>query len=131
MTEDKKKRVIEILTADTAAKTLVECAKEFAAESQVSTSQMRSFFAEVKRCELKMRNSTGPALESGRRSLMLLVPKLAYAAKRHGDKFYDFKDLVSFCAISVAKEADDKRFCSMFAKFVDFFEAIVAFAKKS
>lgn len=84
--------------------------------NELTTSQIRKFFGEVKRQQVKGYNST---------EFMLLKPKLAYAVGRVGDKdakINDFNDVISNAIDEVTSIEDFKRF-------IKIFEAIVAYHK--
>ncbi|OJV38784.1 MAG: type III-A CRISPR-associated protein Csm2 [Bacteroidales bacterium 36-12] len=83
---------------------------------ELTTSQLRKFFGEVKRQQVKGYN---------RIEFLLLKPKLAYAVGRVGDadaKINDFNDVISN-AVDNVKSNDD------FKRFIKIFEAIVAYHK--
>lgn len=94
------------------------------AESQLTTSQLRKFFGEVKRQQM-----TGYK-ES---SFVLLKPKLAYAVGRakDGKKYYKIEDLYNVLSKAIdvvtSKETKDKQ--KAFRNFISIFEAIVAYHK--
>lgn len=98
-------------------KTKVERAK-------LTTTQLRRFFGEVKRQQLKGYDET---------NFILLKPKLAYAVGRAKDskaKINDFYFVISKaidCVKADTKEESDKRF----KNFIKIFEAIVAYHKAS
>ncbi len=84
------------------------------ARAKLTTTQLRKFFGEVKRQQLRGYNST---------DFILLKPKLAYAVGRVKDanaKINDFYFVIAD-AIDKVKNADD------FKRFIKIFEAIVAF----
>ncbi|MDO9154256.1 MAG: type III-A CRISPR-associated protein Csm2 [Paludibacter sp.] len=84
--------------------------------TELTTSQIRKFFGEVKRQQVKGYNST---------DFMLLKPKLAYAVGRVGDKdakINDFNDVIS-------KAIDEVTYSDDFKRFIKIFEAIVAYHK--
>lgn len=97
-------------------------------EKELTSSQLRKFFGEVKRQQM-----TG-YVES---SFVLLKPKLAYAVGRAKSdsnktiKFYKIEDLYNVLAdaidIVVGKETVDKN--KAFRNFISIFEAIVAYHK--
>ena len=100
---------------------LVEKAEQLARElseikrdrDKLSTSQIRNIYGAVKKMQMKGELDT--------HKLAMLKPKLAYTAKRHGMGAEKLKDVLTD-AISFV-ENDLKNF----NRFVDFFEAILAY----
>lgn len=90
--------------------------KVFVERKKMTTSQLRKFFGEVKRQQIKGYNPT---------EFILLKPKLAYAIGRVSDnkaKINDFQFVISN-AIDKVNNADD------FFRFIKIFESIVAYHK--
>lgn len=95
-------------------------------ESKLTTSQLRKFFGEIKRQQIKgYKEST----------FILLKPKLAYAVGRANDgkKYYKIEDLYNVLSLAIdivaSPETEDKE--KAFHNFIDFFEAVVAYHKKA
>lgn len=94
--------------------------------AKLTTSQLRKFFGEVKRQQIKGYRES---------SFILLKPKLAYAVGRANDgkKHYKIEDLYNVLSeaidIVVSPETKDKE--KAFHNFIAFFEAIVAYHKKA
>jgi len=82
----------------------------------ISTSQIRNIFSDMK----KMNN-----FEKNKRELILLRPKLAYVAGRHGKRTIEMVDLQKVMDECIQKINDEKSF----QNFQDFFEAILAYHK--
>ena len=82
----------------------------------LTTSQIRNIYGAVKKMQMK-----GGELDTHK--LLMLKPKLAYAAKRHGSGVETLKDVLTQ-AIDLVGD-DSKKF----NRFVDFFEAILAYHK--
>jgi CRISPR-associated protein Csm2 len=81
----------------------------------LTTSQIRNVYGFVKQMEMRGFNSA---------EFVLLKPKLAYAAARaNADGARQLRDVLSW-AIDEVGEDEQK-----FARFVDFFEAILAYHK--
>ena len=100
------------------AEKLVATAQEighYLARQRLSTSQIRNIFGEVKRMQ---------ASGYDRGSLILLKPRLAYAAGRHGGAVKDLRDVL-VAAIDVVDDA------TKFKNFVNFFEAILAYHREA
>ena len=118
-TPDTIKRVIQ-----QGGKTLVEAAEKLGKEFQVgglTTNQIRNVYGMVKQMEMQ-------GFDLNR--FILLKPKLAYAEARAGVKgAFQFKEVMT-CAIEEVVESDDsERHKEKFARFIDFFEAILAYHK--
>lgn len=108
-------------------KDAVEFAEELAKEivsNYMTTSQIRNFFGEVRRIQMK-------GIKNEKVAFLLLKPKLAYAAKRHDNKgIRQFKDIITKSHEIVMEVKDDeKKFLERFKNFVDFLEAILAYHK--
>ena len=80
----------------------------------LTTSQIRNIYGAVKKMQMK-----GGELDTHK--LLMLKPKLAYAAKRHGGGVDTLKDVLTQAIDLVGN--DSKKF----SRFVDFFEAILAY----
>ena len=79
----------------------------------LTTSQIRNIYSAVKKMQMKGELDT--------HKLLMLKPKLAYAAKRHGGGVDTLKDVLTQAIDLVG--SDSKKF----DRFVDFFEAILAY----
>lgn len=115
-----RKDITDILSGND--EKLVEDARimgEYLVRGEVSTSQIRNIFSKVKRMKSYEKNKT---------DLLLLRPKLAYVAGRHGKRkgkeltgaIVDLQVILDEC---IRKIKDEKSF----KKFQDFFEAILAY----
>lgn len=94
---------------------------------QVTTSQIRNIFGTVRQIEMNWNNEP----ERSYRQAVLLKPKLGYAAARErGQGLKDLEAVLSpaLDAIMEAKTKEQKHDC--FKRFVEFFEAILAYHKK-
>jgi len=118
--EEIKKELPSILGGD--SKKLVENARrlgEHLGGGQLSTSQIRSIFSEVK----QMRE-----YEKDKHRLNLLRPKMAYTAGRHGKMkggkltgpIVDLQEILDKCIERISSEEE-------FENFKSFFEAILAY----
>lgn len=115
----------------------VESAKEIVTSAQawgaylqgegLTTAQIRSIFGEVRRIEMSWPvNTTSEAAE---RDLILLKPKLAYQAERDAEKnrrSQPVRKLESILQPAIDLVEGDR---GRFQRFVDFFEAILAYHK--
>ncbi len=79
----------------------------------LTTSQIRNIYGAVKKMQMRGELDT--------HKLVMLKPKLAYAAKRHGGGVETLRDVLTQAIDLVGN--DSKKF----NRFVDFFEAILAY----
>lgn len=110
-----KETIEKIIRGDT--KKLVEVAEEWGKHLEshgLTTSQIRNVFGSVKKMEMK-------GFEE--RELLLLKPKLAYAAGRPGSK-KGTKDMSNILSIAIDYVGDSQKH---FENFCNFFEAILAY----
>ncbi len=100
-----------------------DAAKSFVQKDKIKTNQVRNVFGEI----VKMRTEYGQSkkYEVIRRSMILLKPKLAYAAARQ-KSMENFKDTFNKL-IELVESAEDKN--EAVERFFDFTEAIVAYHK--
>ena len=114
-----------IMTADESGKELVEFADRVAerlVRDGLSRAQIRNIFSEVRQIEAIWHGErAGEAL----RRLNMLKPKLAYLSKRTEQAAYLREVLTE--AIDRVNQAGDERREEAFGRFVDFFEAILAY----
>lgn len=114
--------VLTAIIVEGDAQTLVEQADSLGHElaEPLSTSQIRSLFAEVRQIEADWQHDS----ERAHRRLILLKPKMAYRARREsGQGVTRLVDVLRPCIDLV--EGDSVRF----RRFVEFFEAILAYHK--
>lgn len=95
----------------------------------LTTSQIRAIFGEVRQIEAKLKISQlqGTASEiKVWNKLRLLIPKMAYRAKKEGD---GVKNLASVFepAINLVLDGEPEKRLERFERFVNFFEAILAY----
>lgn len=97
---------------------LVKEAEKFGEQlaRNLTTSQIRNIYGAVKKMQMK-----GGELDTHK--LLILKPKLAYAAKRHGGGVETLKDVLTQAINFVENNPAN------FNRFVDFFEAILAYHK--
>jgi CRISPR-associated protein Csm2 len=122
LTEEKLKTIIT--KGD--AKTLVECAETIGKTlaRQLTTSQIRAIFGEVRRIEGEWESSEPARRAKASQNLILLKPKMAYRAKK--EKGRGVEDLVSVLSPAIDYVGDSP---DNFSRFVEFFEAILAYHK--
>ena len=91
----------------------------------VKTSQLRAFYSAVNRIRVQFQraNDFSPEIE---RSLILLKPKLAYAAGRHPRQLRDFRNFMER-AIDGVVGSNGK--VQALTNFFDLLEAVVAYHK--
>lgn len=94
----------------------------------LTTSQIRSLFGEVRQIQGEW------SMEGGReralRRLILLKPKMAYRArKERGMAVKALVDILNPALDAVVDEKDPKKQSENFTRFVEFFEAILAYHK--
>ncbi len=114
------KQIEQIITDPSGAETLVRCANEIGqalAQQKLTTSQIRAIFGEVRRIEGDWKINA----ERANRSLILLKPKMAYRAKKEGRVVANLVSVLEPAIDQVGREKGN------FARFVDFFEAILAY----
>lgn len=113
---------------------LVDTAKEVgnSLARQLTTSQIRNIFGEVRRIQMNWPADATKDMEKADeafRSIVLLQPKLAYQAKRErGRGVEELQMVLDPCIDQIRKAPADKRKL-YFTRFVDFFEAILAYHK--
>ena len=110
--------------------TLVDTAKATgtALARQLTTSQIRNIFGEVRRIEMDWSPTKVDADDAFRR-VVLLQPKLAYQAKRErGRGVEELQQVLEPCIEEIRKAPKEQRRL-YFQRFVDFFEAILAYHK--
>jgi CRISPR-associated protein Csm2 len=127
-----------IITNDNATEKLVTWADTIGSQLKkqgLTTSQIRAIFGEVRQIEAVWgtENQTKKD-ETGRswalRKLYLLKPKMAYRARRERGKAVQALVSVLDPALDeVIKEKDPNKQNSNFRRFVEFFEAILAYHK--
>lgn len=95
----------------------------------LSTSQIRAIFGEVRQIEAKLKISQLQNTASETKvwnKLRLLIPKMAYRAKKEGE---GVKNLASVFepAITFVLDGEQQKRMERFEHFVNFFEAILAY----
>ena len=110
------------------AENIDELAKELGRQFvEIKANQIRNIFSEVKRLQLEWRKSK--KYENVERGLILLKPKLAYAAgkaKEGRQNLEPFKQTMDEAINSVVNSTDHENALN---NFFDFVEAIVAYHK--
>lgn len=95
-------------------------------DEKLTTAQIRSIFGEVRRIEMGWPVNTVD--QAAERALILLKPKLAYQAERDAEKnrSQPVRKLESILQPAIDMVQSDR---ARFQRFVDFFEAILAYHK--
>ena len=120
-------RITSIMTADASGKELVQFAQETAqrlVRSNLRNTQIRNIFTEVRKIEA-MRNQNPTA---AMRRLQMLKPKLAYQAARQR-QVEGLRDVLIDAIDVVEAQTDEKKRSEAFQRFMDLFEAILAYHK--
>lgn len=133
MTTIPEQDIKKIVTNSEEAELLVKQAKQFgealaSKELGLTTSQIRALFGEVR--QIQGLWSMGNAQQSqARRRLILLKPKMAYRAKKESG--IAVKKLVEVLepALNYVVTAQTDEQAANFTRFVEFFEAILAYHK--
>jgi CRISPR-associated protein Csm2 len=127
--EDDIKTIITEYNID-GAKKLVEYSDNFgkhlAKVKKLKTTQIRNAYGSMKKLEM-----TGWNHQTAQ-SLLLLKPRLAYAAGRHGGGVEDLKHVITKAIDFIFDDEinkDEKMKKQSFQRFCQFFEAIVAYHK--
>jgi CRISPR-associated protein Csm2 len=121
-----------IVADPSGAETMVKCADQLGRDLKnqgLSTNQIRSLFGEVRQIQAQW--SMGDAQQQlARRRVVLLKPKMAYRSRRErGKGVQDLVAVLDPALNEVIKEKDPKRQREAFQRFVEFFEAILAYHK--
>lgn len=122
----------QIITDPDGAEALVREAKRFGKDLKdagLTTNQIRALFGEVRQIQAQW--SMGQAQrQQARRRLILLKPKMAYRARRESGRAVEQLVAVLDPALDlVVSEQDSEKQDEHFARFVEFFEAILAYHK--
>jgi len=116
----------DLMQSSGSYKNAIEFAEQFGEEivrQGLTTSQIRNFFGEVRRIQMK-------GILQEKTAFLLLKPKLAYAAKRAEKKGANmFKSIVLKAHDVVMEAKNNAEFETRFKNFVDFLEAILAYHK--
>lgn len=95
----------------------------------LATSQIRALFGEVRQIEAQW-GSSSQGRQIAVRRLVLLKPKMAYRARRErGRAVQELVDTLKPALELVIQEKDETKQGANFKRFVEFFEAILAYHK--
>jgi len=121
-----------IITDPNGAETLVREADKLGkelAKQRLATTQIRALFGEVRQIEAQWQMGDKQRKKAERR-LILLKPKMAYRAKRErGRGVRELVNVLDPAIDLVIDEKDPQKKQEHFQRFVDFFEAILAYHK--
>ena len=118
-------------------KALVDLCKKLGdnlASAQLATSQIRGIFGAVRSMQARWESEHSASQAQGFRELLLLKPKLAYQEVRHrpargGQNAVAMLRAYLDPAINAVAEADVQGRQERFRRFLDFFEALLAYHK--
>jgi CRISPR-associated protein Csm2 len=95
--------------------------------SRLTTSQIRAIFGEVRQIQAQW-GMGGENRQRARRRLVLLKPKMAYRARREpGRAVEELVSVLDPAVDLVVAESDSETQDGHFQRFVEFFEAILAY----
>jgi len=122
-----------IITDPDGARVLVARANEIGRELKeinLTTSQIRALFGEVRQIEAQWSMENDQQKQKALRRFILLKPKMAYRAKRErGRAVQELVSVLDPAVDLVVREPDRKKQEENFRRFVEFFEAILAYHK--
>ena len=121
-----------IITDPEGAKLLVQRADELGKEfyhKRLTTNQIRALFGEVRRIQAQWLSPGASAEDKrqARRQFILLQPKMRYRARSGKRVVGDLVNVLQPALQLVIDEPDEDRQQQNFQRFVDFFEAILAY----
>ncbi len=117
------------LIAEDDAKLLIETAEAIGkqmADDRVTTNQVRNIFGAVRQLQLRWRFQDAPDADKAFRQVMLLRPKIAYQAKRTAN-LANLKTALDEAINTIGAETDKEKRFMRFQRFVEFFEAVLAY----
>lgn len=94
-------------------------------EKNLTTSQIRNVFGQVRQIEMRWRQEPAESY----RQAVLLKPKLAYYSKRH-QPLEPLAEVLSQALDLMSQGEDAEERHRRFQRFVEFFEAVLAYHKK-
>lgn len=122
----------EIITEQNSANALITQANNLGEEFKnqgMTTSQIRAIFSEVRQIQ-GMWGISPESREKALRRFTLLKPKMAYRArKERGNAVRSLVEVLDPAADLVIQEKDTEKQDDNFQRFVEFFEAILAYHK--
>lgn len=126
---DFDRSVAHQLIVDGDVEVLVDVARKVGRElsRNLTTSQIRNIFGEVRRIEMNWQKDSGDEAAQSYRQAVLLEPKLAYQARRERGRGVEELESVLRPCLEEIRNAPAVRRREYFGRFVDFFEAILAY----
>jgi CRISPR-associated protein Csm2 len=122
-----------IITDPNGAQVLVTNANEIGAKlyaMRMSTSQIRALFGEVRQIQAQWNMEGAENRQKALRRLVLLKPKMAYRARKENNRgVQELVDVLNPALDEVLQEKNPRRQSDHFQRFVEFFEAILAYHK--
>lgn len=128
LSADEKEKIRQIITADADGKILVEFADSVGkqlVEDKMSRSQIRNIFSEARLIDMEWKKNE---IDAARRRLNLLKPKMEYQKAREDNVSYLVQVLNE--AVDQTQKASGDTFNQAFKRFMEFFEAILAYQRK-
>ena len=120
-----------IITDRGGAQTLVLSAESLGGqlkEMGLATSQIRALFGEVRQIQAQWSMDEGDNRQKALRRLILLKPKMAYRARKENSRaVQEMVDVLLPALDEVVQEKNIKKQSENFQRFVEFFEAILAY----
>ena len=128
LSADEKGKIHQIITADADGKILVDFADSIGERlfhDGMTRSQIRNIFSEARLIELEWKKNE---IDAAKRRLNLLKPKMEYQKAREDKITYLVQVLNE--AVDQTQKASGDTFNQAFKRFMEFFEAILAYQRK-
>lgn len=119
-------RIIEQGDAETLVNTAQRFGTELSKDDQLSKSQIRNIFGEVRQIEADWQSAESEQATANLRRLLLLKPRMAYQRARE-KRTESLMTLLTEAINLVAKSTEPTQQHRRFRHFVEFFEAILAY----
>lgn len=119
-------RIIEQGDAETLVNTAQRFGTELSKDDQLSKSQIRNIFGEVRQIEADWQSAESTQATANMRRLLLLKPRMAYQRARE-KRTESLMTLLTDAINLVARSNEPKEQYLRFRYFVEFFEAILAY----
>ncbi len=133
MSSVSSEEIHKIVTDPDCAEMLVKVSDRLGRELKVSglaTNQIRALFGEMRLIEAMWSAANEDQRRAALRKLILLKPKMAYRARRErGRAVQELVEVLDVAVNEVIQEPDPKLQTGHFTRFVEFFEAILAYHK--
>lgn len=130
MANNELKTIITQADSALALVTYAEALGKSLKSAGLNTSQIRALFGEVRQIQAQWGMDDAEQQQLARRRLVLLKPKMAYRARRaSGRAVQQLVDELQPALDFVVQERDIAKQSQNFQRFVEFFEAILAYHK--